>query len=80
MEKELSCNVTIHTEELEGKRVYIAECEELDINDFGYTPEEAVENLKKALELLISVEPEKASLLTKEKPLFTTRIQLQKIS
>lgn len=76
MAQELSCNVVIHTEEVEGKTMYLAECEELSISDFGETPEEAINNLKEALRLLISLEPEKAEPLKKQQPLFTTRIQL----
>lgn len=76
MEKELSCNVAIHTENVEGKQMYLAECEELSITDFGDTPEEAVLNLKNALKLLFSVEPEKAEVLKKERPLFVTRVYL----
>ena len=76
MAEELSCNVTIHKEEMDGKSVYVAECEELSINDFGDTPEEAINNLKEALKLLISVEPEKAEPLKKQEPLMTTKIYL----
>ena len=36
--------------------------EELGINDYGKTPEKAIENLKNGINLLISVEPEKADL------------------
>ncbi len=76
MIQELSCNVVIHKEELDGKSVYVAECEELSISDFGDTPEEAIEHLKEALRLLISVEPEKAEPLKKDRPLMVTRVYL----
>ena len=73
---DLSCSIVIHVEELEGRVVYVAECEELGVSDFGYTPQEAIENLKKALNLLISVEPEKAQALKASQPVMVTRISL----
>ncbi|MBI2452484.1 type II toxin-antitoxin system HicB family antitoxin [Candidatus Pacearchaeota archaeon] len=76
LSKELSCNVVIHKEDLEGKPVYVAECEELSVSDFGDSPEDALNNLKEALRLLISVEPEKADLLKKEEPVLLTRLYL----
>jgi len=77
MEKELSCNVVIHKEEVEeGKSVYVAECEELSVSDFGDTPEEAILHLKEALKLLISVDPEKAEPLKKDQSLLVTRVYL----
>ena len=77
MEKELSCNVVIHKEEIEeGKSVYVAECEELSVSDFGDTPEEAILHLKEALKLLISVDPEKAEPLKKDQSLLVTRVYL----
>lgn len=74
MEKVLSCNVSILAEEDKEKKVYLARCEELGISDFGDTPEEAIENLKIAMRLLIEEDPSKKSLLEKDKPLMTTRI------
>lgn len=74
MEQEISCNVSILTEEMNKKLVYVARCEELGISDFGDTPEEAIKNLKIALNLFLEEEPSKKSKLIKEKPLMTTRI------
>ena len=51
MEKEISCNVSIITEKMQDKEVYLARCEELGISDFGDTPEEAIEHLKTAIKL-----------------------------
>ena len=77
MAKELSCNVVIHKEEIEeGKSVYVAECEELFVSDFGDTPEEAIHNLKEALKLLISVDPDKAEALKREENVMITRLYL----
>ena len=75
-EKELSCNVAIFTENMGEKSVYLARCEELGMSDFGDSPEEAIDNLKIAMEMLIEEEPSKKELLVKEKPLMTTRIYL----
>ena len=76
MEKNLSCSVVIHTEEHEGEQVYVAECEELGVSDFGDTLEEAIENLKKGLRLLIEAEPSKAKALRGQKPFMITKILL----
>ena len=54
-EDKLSFDAII-TEEMNGdKRLFNATCEELGITDFGDTPEEAIKNLKKGLELLFEV-------------------------
>ncbi len=76
MNNKLSCNVSIITEKMRKKLVYIARCEELGVSDFGDTVEEAIKNLKISLGLLIKHDPSKADLLKKEKPLLTTRIFL----
>ena len=77
MSKDLSCNVVIHKEEIEeGRSVYVAECEELSVSDFGDTPEEAIHNLREALKLLISVDPDKAEALKREENVMITRLYL----
>ncbi len=76
MEEELSCNVAIFTEIMNGKKIYLARCEELGVSDFGDTPEEALNNLKTAIKLLIEVEPLKKEDLKKERPLMVTRLML----
>lgn len=76
MESEISCNVSIIPEKMKNKTVYIARCEELCMSDFGDTPEEAIENLKIGMKLLIKEDPSKKKMLVKEKPLMTTRIFL----
>lgn len=76
MEKELSCNVSVFSEKSKKGKIYIARCEELGVSDFGDNPEEALDNLKKAIKLLIEVEPSVSEKLIKEKPLMTTRILL----
>jgi len=58
-EKELSCNVSILTEYVDDKAVYLARCEELGMSDFGDSPEEAINNLKIAMSMLIEEEPQK---------------------
>ncbi len=63
MTEELSCNVSIITENMNGKIVYIARCEELGVSDFGDTIEEAIKNLRISLGLLIQHDPSKADFL-----------------
>jgi predicted RNase H-like HicB family nuclease len=76
MEKELSCGVSVHEEEMEGKKVFVAECVELGISDFGESLDEALNNLKNGINLLIEEAPEKKILLEKEEPTLVTRIFL----
>jgi len=78
-EKELSCNVSILTECIDDKTIYLARCEELGMSDFGDSPEEAINNLKIAMSMLIEEDPQKKELLIKDKPLMTTRIILNNI-
>ncbi|MBI4116713.1 hypothetical protein HY449_03130 [Candidatus Pacearchaeota archaeon] len=75
-DEELSCNVSIIPEQMGKKTVYIARCEELGISDFGDTVEDALNNLKTSLRLLIRYAPEKKQFLKKDKPFLTTRIFL----
>ncbi len=74
--KKLSCNVSIITEKIGKKIIYVARCEELGISDFGDNIQEALKNLKSGLDLLLKNDPERAKLLKKEEPLLTTRIFL----
>jgi len=77
MEKKLSCSIEIHEEELsDGKKVFVADCIELGVSDFGDTINEALENLKEAIKLLLEEIPEKKELLEKEGPIFVSRIFL----
>ena len=75
-DEELSCNVSIIPEKMGKKTVYIARCEELGISDFGDSVEESLDNLRKALRLLIKNAPEKKHLLKQNNPLLVTRIFL----
>lgn len=76
MEEKLSCNVSIHGEELEGEKVFVVECAELGISDFGSSLDEALENLKKGIHLLLEEAPKKKELLKKDEPVMVTRIFL----
>ncbi len=76
MDKELSCSVSLHEEELEGKKVFVAECVELGVSDFGEDINEAMKNLKEGIKLLLEEAPEKRELLEKEEPLMVTRLFL----
>ena len=76
MEEKLSCNISIYEEEHEGKKVFVIDCVEFGISDFGDTIEEATENLKKAINLLLEECPEKKELLRKSEPLMVSRLFL----
>jgi len=76
MDKELSCNVSIHEEEMDEKKVFVAECMELGISDFGESVDEALDNLKEAVTLVLQEAPEKREELIKPTPFLTTRLIL----
>ena len=76
MEKEMSFSVILHEEELDGKKVFVADCVELGVSDFGDGFEEAIDNLRNGLSLLLEESPEKAFLLKKKEPVFVTRVSL----
>ncbi len=76
MQNRLSMSVTLHEEELEGKKVFIADCVELGVSDFGDTLDEALDNLKNGVNLLLEEAPEKRELLIREEPLLVTRVTL----
>jgi len=76
MESKLSCSVSLHEEMLEEKKVFVADCIELGISDFGESVDEALANLKQAVYLVLEEAPEKKELLEKEEPLLVTRLFL----
>jgi len=76
MEKNLSCSVSIHKEKLDGEEVFVVECSELGVSDFGDTVEEALDNLRNGINLLLEEAPEKKELLFKENPIMVTKLTL----
>ncbi len=76
MEERLSCNISIHEEDMDGKRVFVTECSELGVSDFGDSVEEAMNNLKKAIALLLEEAPEKRKLLENPELMMVTRLFL----
>ncbi len=76
MKSELSCSVSMHEEYMNGKRVFVADCVELGISDFGESIDEALNNLRNAVRLLLEEAPEKTDLLKKDTPVFVTRLPL----
>jgi len=72
----MSCGVSVHEEIMDGKKVFVVECAELGISDFGETIDEAFSNLKNAIALLLKESPEKRELLEKQEPILVTRLFL----
>lgn len=72
----ISCGVSIHEEMLDEKKVFVAECVELGISDFGESVDDSLHNLKSAVNLLLEEAPEKRKLLEKEEPVLVTRLLL----
>jgi predicted RNase H-like HicB family nuclease len=73
---QLSCGVSIHEEIADGKKVFVADCSELGVSDFGESMDEALNNLKSAISLLLEEAPEKKQLLERPEPIFVTRLFL----
>ncbi|MEK6894699.1 MAG: type II toxin-antitoxin system HicB family antitoxin [Nanoarchaeota archaeon] len=76
MEEELSMSVTLHEEELEDGKVFVSDCVELGVSDFGDTIDEAINNLKNGINLLLREAPEKRKLLQRKEPGLVTRVSL----
>ena len=76
MEKEISFSAVLHEEELDGDRVFVADCVELGVSDFGDSVDESLNNLKKGVSLLLEESPEKKILLRKKEPVLVTRVVL----
>ena len=76
MEKEISFSAVLHEEELEGKPVFVADCVELGISDFGDSVDESLGNLRKGVSLLLEEAPEKRVLLKTREPVLVTRVVL----
>jgi len=76
MEKETSFSAVLHEEELDGKMVFVADCVELGISDFGDSVDESLKNLKSGISLLLEEAPEKRVLLRKKEPVLVTRVVL----
>jgi hypothetical protein len=67
MKEKLSCNVSVHEEELDGKKIFVVDCAELGISDYGDNLDTAIENLKKGINLLLEDSPDKEELLVKQR-------------
>ncbi len=76
MEGETSFSAVLHEEELDGKMVFVANCVELGVSDFGDSVDESLNNLKKGVSLLLEEAPEKKMLLRKKEPVLVTRVFL----
>ena len=55
-----------------GEKQYVALCPEVDVVSQGYTIEEALKNLKEAVELYLEDRPKGKRYLSKKAPLITS--------
>jgi len=76
MEEKITFSAILHEEDLDGKNVFVANCVELGVSDFGDTVDESLNNLRKGISLLLEEAPEKKELLVKEEPVLITRVLL----
>jgi predicted RNase H-like HicB family nuclease len=74
MEQKYFANIVLNKEKLSnGKIVFVVHCTNLGIASQGCTTEEAIENIKEAIELYLEEEPEKYGelSLSNEPPIFS---------
>jgi len=78
MEKKLSINIFVREEQMDTKKVFIINNEEVGVADFGDTLDLAISNFKKSLKMYLETYPEKKKLLIeKEKePILMSKIFL----
>ena len=76
MEERFSFSVALHDEESEENKVFVADCLELGVSDFGDNIDEAINNLRKGVSLLLEEAPEKRKLLIRQEPVMVTRVSL----
>lgn len=74
--EEVSFSAVLHEEDLDGKPVFVADCVELGVSDFGDSIDESLGNLKKGVSLLLEEAPEKKALLKTKEPVLVTRVVL----
>jgi len=74
--EEVSFSAVLHEEDLDGKPVFVADCVELGVSDFGDNVNDCLSNLKKGVSLLLEEAPEKRALLKTKEPVLVTRIVL----
>ena len=74
----MSLNITVREEQMEDKKVFIVNNEELGVADFGDTLDDAIENFKKSAKLYLDTYPEKKNDLIKSEtqPVLVSRISL----
>ncbi len=73
----LMVNIVVREEDMDGKKVFIVNNEDLGVADFGDSLDEAIENFKKSMKLYLETYPEKKELLkAEETPLLVSRIFL----
>ena len=73
---DISINIVVREEDMDGKKVVVVNKEELGIADFGDTLDEAMENFKKSARMYLETYPEKRKLLEQKEPLLVSRILL----
>ena len=78
MEEKISINILVREEQMEDKKVFIVNNEELGVSDFGDTLDEAIENFRKSINMYLEEYPEKKNLLIKqeENPVLVSKISL----
>ena len=74
--EEVSFSAVLHEEDLDGKPVFVADCVELGVSDFGDNVNDCLSNLKKGISLLLEEAPEKRALLKIKEPVLITRVVL----
>ncbi len=77
MEEKISINITVREEKMGRKKVFIINNDEIGVADFGDNLDEAINNFKKTVKLMLDTYPEKRQELLREEvktPPLVTRI------
>ena len=76
LDEEISINIVVREEEMEGGKVVVVNNEELGVADFGDNLDEAIYNFRKSVKMYLETYPEKKKLLEQKTPLLVSRIFL----
>lgn len=77
MEEEININISVREEQMENKRVFVVNNEDLGVSDFGDTLDEAINNFRISMKEYLESYPEKKEMLKRERsPVLVSNINL----
>ncbi len=77
MEEKLNLSITVREEQMEDKKVFIVNNEELGVADFGDTLDQALNNFRISVNEYLEAYPEKRKAIQKEEsPILVSKITI----